>query len=118
MDNLPQEHYLQQEEIYLSFISQLKKDAAMSNIEINDSILSSNLSELIDHFNLFIEKLLQQNNGYERVQAWLYRVDVPQRVIKEKMNISTKKYSEIIAEVIIKRTLQKVVIRYLYSNKP
>lgn len=141
MKNLPQEYYLQQEEIYSSFISQLKKDAAMSDIEINDNILSSHLSEMIINFTHLIESILQKNNGYEKIQTWLYRVDVPEKLIKEKIHQmpvckasaqhashcrkdevspkggQTKKYSEIIAEMIIKRTLQKVVLKYLYRNK-
>lgn len=118
MKNLPQEYYLQQEEIYSSFISQLKKDASMSDIEINDNILSSHLSEMIINFTQFIESILQKNNGYEKIQTWLYRVDVPEKLIKEKIHqMQTKKYSEIIAEMIIKRTLQKVVLKYLYRNK-
>ncbi len=118
MDNsLPQKHYLQQEEIYLSFVNQLKKDAGMSNIEISDSILSHNLSEMIINLHHHIQNILQKNNGFEKIQSWLYRVDISEKTIKEKMNTANKSYSEIISELIIKRTLQKVILRHLYKNK-
>ena len=114
---LPQEHYLQVEEVYQSFVEQLQKDASMANITLNDNIFKSpQLNVIIQSLTQILKDLLNSPQGMEKIQTWLYRVDVSERSIKKKLQQSNADYATITAELIVKRSLQKIVIRYLYKN--
>jgi len=114
---LPQEHYLQVEEVYQSFVEQLQKDASMANITLNDNIFKSpQLNVIIQSLTQILKDLLNSPQGMEKIQTWLYRVDVSERSIKKKLQQSNADFATITAELIVKRSLQKIVIRYLYKN--
>jgi hypothetical protein len=115
-NELPQEQYLQVEEVWNAFVEQLQKDAAMCGICLNTEIFSTNsLRENIQKISAVLKNMASLTNGYEKIQTWLYRVDVPEQLIKSKIN-QNDDYYNIVAELILKRTLQKVVIRYLYKH--
>lgn len=112
---LPQEHYLQIDEVWNNFIEQLMKDALLAGIEMDKKLFNSkSLQEIIQHISKFLNEIQNTNNGFEKIQNWSYRVDISEKKIKEQ-SLQNKKYSHIIAEQIVKRTLQKVVIRYLHK---
>lgn len=112
-----QAQYLQQEEVWKEFVAQIKKDAMLSGIEWKDDIFQyASLDELIQQLEEFICQLIRTSDGIQKMQGWLYRVDVPEGTLNNQMPLSTHSYSHTIAELIIKRTLQKVVIRYLHKR--
>ncbi len=116
--NLPIEHYFNYEEIESAFIDQLKKDAAMCGIEFfpsNDARFDS-LQKYIQYTSTLLHQINNESNGFQKIQNWLYRVDVPEKLIKQKLQEQTNSYFNIIAELIVKRTLQKVVIKYLHTK--
>jgi lambda repressor-like predicted transcriptional regulator len=117
-NNLPDEQYLQIEEIVNSFCNQLKKDASMAGIELEDDLFTAplTLSEMINRLHQKVQQIIAINSGIEKIQSWLYRVDVSESSIRNNISGNTKSYSEIVSEFIVKRTLQKVVLRYLYKN--
>ncbi|HPQ07794.1 MAG TPA: hypothetical protein PK995_01040 [Bacteroidia bacterium] len=117
-NNLPDEHYLQIEEIVNSFCNQLKKDASMTGVELEDDLFNApfTLSEMINRLHQKVQQIIATNSGIEKIQSWLYRVDVSESSIRNNISGNTKSYSEIVSEFIVKRTLQKVVLRYLYKN--
>jgi hypothetical protein len=114
---LPQEHYLQVEEVYQSFVEQIQKDALMANIHLSDHIFASpQLNAIIQSLTQVLKELLNSPQGMEKIQTWLYRVDVSEESIKKKLQQSTTDYATTAAELIVKRSLQKIVIRYLHKN--
>jgi len=117
-NNLPDEQYLQIEEITNAFCNQLKKDASMAGVEIEEELLSTpfTLAEMINRLHQKVQQIISSNSGLEKIQSWLYRVDVSESYIRHNISSHTKSYSEIVSEYIVKRTLQKVVLRYLYKN--
>lgn len=115
-DELPQEYYLQVDEVWNAFVGQLQKDAAMCGINLNTEIFSpDSLRENIQKISAVLKDINSLANGYEKIQTWLYRVDVPEQLIKSKLNQNDDYYT-VVAELILKRTLQKVVIRYLHKH--
>lgn len=116
--NLPIEHYFNYEEIESAFIDQLKKDAAMCGIDFFSKKHTgfNSLFDYIDHTSNLLQQINNEPNGFQKIQNWLYRVDVPEKLIKQKLQEQTNSYFNIIAELIVKRTLQKVVIKYLHTK--
>jgi len=114
---LPQEHYLQVEEVYQSFVEQIQKDASMANIHLSDHIFASpQLNAIIQSLTQVLKELLNSPQGMEKIQTWLYRVDVSEGSIKKKLQQSNADYATTAAELIVKRSLQKIVIRYLHKH--
>ncbi|MCX7728828.1 MAG: hypothetical protein N2203_05090 [Bacteroidia bacterium] len=112
---LPQEKYLEIEEVWNAFVQQLQKDALMSGIELKESLfLMKALSEVILKISEELKHIIDSSNGFEKIQTWLYRVDVQENLLKTKLYQNKDDYS-IIAELIVKRTLQKIIIRYLHK---
>ncbi len=111
-------HYLQVEEIKNMFAQQLIKDAAMCGIEVENVVLSfDSLNDLIQKIEKILNQLSNTANGFEKLQSWLYRVDVSETQIKNKLKQHPENtYNHITSEMIVKRTLQKVVIRYLHNQ--
>ena len=46
----------------------------------------------------------------------LYHIDLPEEKVQSEMKISTLTFSELLAELIVKRELQKVIMKNYYSN--
>lgn len=113
----PQEYYLSIEEIWQEFIAQLNKDAQMANVSVHLPLSKQpqSLFEIIQKIANELQRILNLPTGYEKIQAWLYRTDISEQVLKNKLQ-QNKDYSFLIAEIIVKRTLQKVVVRYLHKN--
>ncbi len=116
MSILPEEKYLSQEEVFTAFKNQLIKDANTGGITLNEQLITKNLQSNIKYFADIIKHISDTANGFEKIQRWLYRVDVPESFLKQKLQQSNNiDYYHTIAELIIKRTLQKIVTRYLYK---
>lgn len=117
MSDLPQEYYLQQEEVFNDFLNQLIKDAEMSGIILKkEALCYHNIQEVILNLSEQIQAILHTVTT-EKLQSWLYRVDISEKYIKEQTSVYPyKTYNILLAETIVKRTLQKVVLRYLHKN--
>lgn len=111
-------YYLQIDEVKHTFIQQLIKDAAMCGIDVESAVLSfDSLNDLIQKVEKILNQLSNTANGFEKIQSWLYRVDVSEAQIKNKLKQHPENtFNQIAAEMIIKRTLQKVVWRYLHNQ--
>ncbi len=117
-DDKVQLYYLEVEETKKAFIQQLIKDAAMCGIDVESAVLSfDSLNDLIQKVEKILNQLSNTANGFEKIQSWLYRVDVSEVQIKNKLKQHPENtLNQITAEMIIKRTLQKVVWRYLHNQ--
>ena len=95
---------------------QIKKDFDLFGMEITFSGLEANAyNELLYQISPFISKLIESN--YKRLLDLLYRIDVNEsKVSALVINPTTGSLAEAISDLIIKRELQKIVIRKNYSK--
>ncbi len=96
--------------------NQIIKDFDMFGLEIKFSGNAYNAyEELFEQIEPHIKKLIDTNHS--KFMGILYRIDVSDEQIKKAVNENTSEpFSEIITDLIIKRELQKVVIRQHYKN--
>ncbi len=97
-------------------VEQIKKDFELFGMEIK---FSGNrydaYEELFKQVQPHIEHLM--NKDYQRFVNVLYRIDINEQQLKRKLEENTSESSsEIISDLIIKRELQKVVIRNYYKQ--
>ena len=66
----------------------------------------------------FTTKLVNALNEQDpkRIINLLYRIDLSEEKVQAEMQISTLTFSELLAELIVKRELQKVILKNYYSN--
>jgi hypothetical protein len=97
--------------------NQIIKDFDMFGMEIKFSGNAYNAyEELFDQIEPHIKKLIDSNHS--KFMGILYRIDLNDNQIKEAINNnSTEPFSEIVTDLIIKRELQKVVIRNHYKSQ-
>lgn len=104
-------HYLTKKSIFRELILQLRKDFESSGISIK---LLLNKRYSFDELRVILEDAFL-NAGATAMFQLLYRVDVSEQQLQKGMptpGIDTK----LIAELVIKRELQKVVLRKVYSS--
>ena len=95
---------------------QIIKDFEMFGMEIKFSGSVYNAyQELFEQIEPHIKKLIDTNHS--KFMGILYRIDLNDQHIKKAIESnSSEPFSEIITDLIIKRELQKVVIRNHYKN--
>lgn len=121
MDTLPKlnmselQPWLNKPEMINACVAQVQKDLGMFDIELSYSgQIVSAFDELFEQLHPQIEKMLQQGNV--GLMDILYRVDVPEKFVKEMLSWDTS-LSVSLTKVILLRDLQKVVIRDLLSKQ-
>ncbi len=97
--------------------NQIIKDFDMFGIEIKFSGNAYNAyDELFEQIEPHINKLISSNQ--QKFMGILYRIDLSDEQIKKALKENTSEsFSEILSDLIIKRELQKVVIRNHYKSK-
>jgi len=117
---MPQEFsiqpYLNDIDILNQTAQQIQKDFSFFNINIFfEEDTKDAYSKLSEQILPSIKQLLASD--YQKLIALLYRVDINETQIKRESLSNTKKpFEEIITQLIIKRCLQKVVLRKLFSK--
>ncbi len=104
-------HYLTDKSIFRELILQIRKDFESSGISIK---LLLNKRYSFDELRTILEDVFLKTGATGMFQL-LYRVDVSEQQLQKGMptpGIDTK----LIAELVIKRELQKVVLRKFYSS--
>ena len=109
--------YFNKLEYITATAEQIKKDFDLFGIEIKFSGEEENAyNELLYQVSPHIAKLIESN--YQKLLNLLYRIDVNESKISAIVNDTTvSSLSEAIADLVIKRELQKIVIRRHYSSK-
>jgi hypothetical protein len=96
-------------------VEQIQKDFGESGFSI---LFSGNpqtaYNELIEQILPFIQQLLKSN--YSHLMQVLYKIDIPEKLFKNILKDEASNVPLKIAELIIKRELQKVVIRNHYKK--
>ena len=96
--------------------NQVIKDFDMFGLEIKFSGNPYNAyEELFDQIQPHIDKLI--NSNQPKFLGILYRIDINEEQIKKAINDNlSEPFSHIITDLVIKRELQKVVIRKQYKK--
>ena len=93
---------------------QLEKD--FLNIGVNFDIEKpvQDYKQLFLFTSLIVNRL--NNQDPKRVVNLLYRIDLSEEKVQSEMQISSLSFSELLAELIVKRGLQKVIMKNYYSS--
>lgn len=118
MDNLPDLiKSISKPDLFEAFKVQLKKDFD------NCGLSSDFITELIPDFEFILNILCVEINpigkaSNDKLMELLYRIDISELQIKKQSLIRPEaSFDQIVAELIIKRELQKVVIKQMFKNK-
>lgn len=104
--------YLNDLDILNQTVEQIQKDFSFFSLQVNFSgNRETAYEELCEQIHPHIKKLLDTN--YEQLLSVLYRIDVPEDRITNKAEPVSSKH---LTDLIIKRCLQKVVLRKLFSK--
>jgi hypothetical protein len=104
-------------DLFQLFIAQLVKDFNSANF---DSSFINQLNADVQEIQFAIIEQLEkaEKNSKLKLSSLLYRVDISEiqikKLSKQKPN---NKFNEIVSELIIKRILQKVVLKKFYNSK-
>ncbi len=106
---------LSAEELQEKFKVQLLKDFATCNVE---EYLQPITDFSLEAVQLNISAALQQilDKSFSNYQQLLYIIDISERHLKEKTKEQTdRSNNDVLADLIIKRILQKIVLKKIYS---
>lgn len=97
-------------------VEQIKKDFNWFSFEITfTSKEESPYQELYQQILPLIDEML--NDDYPKLMAMLYRIDLEEEFLNKKLKESEHADTdEVITDLIIKRELQKVIIREMYRS--
>ena len=109
--------YYNRTDLLEKVVDQIQKDFNWFSFEIvfnNNSELSA-YQQLYNQILPIVDEML--NDDYPKLLAMLYRIDLDEnflnRKLKETPNADT---DEVISDLIIKRELQKIIIKDIYSS--
>ena len=102
-------------DLFEAFKAQLKKDFEMCAIDSDFvSGLNSDYGLLLQTLAKEVEKIMKAST---KLSDLLYRIDISENQLKKlSKEKSDSDLSDVVAELVIKRELQKVVIRKMYKE--
>jgi hypothetical protein len=108
--------YINRFELIRDTADQVIKDFEMFGLEIKFSGSAySAYDELFEQIHPHIDKLIRTN--HQKFMGILYRIDLSEDQIKKAVKENTmESFPEIITDLVIKRELQKVVIRKQFKK--
>jgi len=117
MQNLPTiNNQLSRKDLFIAFKTQLVKDFEQSNFPADFvEALEPNYNSM--HQQIAFELQRNEKKTDFNLMQLLYRIDISEAQLKRYLNENrNENYFNVIAELIIKRVLQKVVIKQYYKN--
>jgi hypothetical protein len=117
MQNLPDiKGQLSSKDLFDAFKGQLAKDFKQSNFPA-DFIDALEPDYISIHEKIAFELQRNEKRTDFNLMQLLYRIDISEAQLKKHLNeYKNDNYFNVIAELIIKRVLQKVVIKRFYKN--
>ena len=107
---------LQKPDLFEKFKTQLHRDFELCGFADEAPKLNSNNLEHIFQEVLKSVMIIEKKDS-SSIQNLLYRIDVTElQIKKEASNHLEKNFQQILAELIIKRILQKVILKQQYSK--
>ena len=108
------EKYFQDERLIKLTLQQLKKDFAEFGVEFDEPLRHFTFDHLVGFLK---EKLISIDKSQPGILTQLYyRIDLPEEKLRQIME-NKNNFFENAAILILKRELQKVVIKEFYKNK-
>lgn len=108
-------HSLERPELFEKFKAQLYKDFELAGLADYAPKLSSNiLNDVYDE--VLNSVLLIERKDSTSLMTLLYRIDISQQQLKTASQTSPNNLKQVMAELIIKRILQKVILKEKYSS--
>lgn len=107
-------HTIQANQFLAETTQQLKKDFLTVGINFDIDNPVENYIQLFSFTSNLVEALNEKDP--KRIINLLYRIDLPEKKVQLEMQKSELSFSELLAELIVKRELQKVIIKNYYSN--
>ncbi len=109
--------YYNRTDLLEKVVDQIKKDFNWFSFEISfKGEKDSPYQELFLQILPLVDEML--NDDYPKLMAMLYRIDIEEDFLNRKLKESEQADTdEVITDLIIKRELQKVIIREAYSSK-
>jgi hypothetical protein len=115
VDAMDLKNYFKKKDILAETLIVLKKDFRSVGEEINVDVSDSvTFEELVRIMLPVVEKLYF--TSHQNFMALLYRVDIPEKLFQEIFKRNTQNPLAELTENVIKRELQKVVIKHFYKN--
>ena len=107
--------YLNRLDLLNETVKQIAKDFSWSGLEIQFSGNGDNAyRELFVQIHPQIEKLLKEYSG--KFYELMYRIDISETQIRKAVSSAKdRSFSEVVTDIILKRELQKVVMRKSYK---
>ncbi len=114
-DSLDLNGYKNRKDIIEKVVSQINKDLNLDiAIEFTDS-KTSYYEELLAEIKPKLSRIIYEGRG--QLEQILYKIDVPERKVKNALDSSVETDPAVIfSQLILERELQKVVFRILYSK--
>jgi hypothetical protein len=108
--------YYNRTDLLEKVVEQIKKDFNWFNFEITfTNKEESAYLELFHQILPLVDELL--NDNYPKLLAMLYRIDIDEDFLNKRLKESEQvDTDEVITDLIIKRELQKVIIREIYNS--
>ena len=114
--NLDLTKSLQKIELFEKFRNQLYRDFELSGFADEAPKLNSNNLEHVFQEVLNSVMIIEKKDS-SSIQNLLYRIDVTElQIKKEAANYPKKNFQQILSELIVKRILQKVILKQQYSK--
>ena len=108
---------ISQQELIEKFNIQLVKDFEMSDVlDYLEPITAFDYESIHQHITKALKKV--DNKDFSKYQHLLYRIDISEKTVE--LELKSKPDSEryaILADLIIKRILQKVILKIQFSKK-
>lgn len=115
-ENFSPEKYFTHQSFLKKTIDQIAKDFSASGIPIDMELFEDTSFEgICSVLSQKVETMMQREAG--ALANLLYRIDLHEETVKKAArSLNEVKYSDLLAELIVKRELQKVVIREYYKK--
>lgn len=108
-------HSLEKPELFEKFKAQLYKDFELAGLsDYAPQLVTNNLNDVYDI--ILNSVLLIERKDSTSLMTLLYRIDISQQQLKTASKNSANNLKQVIAELIIKRILQKVILKEKYSS--
>ena len=92
---------------------QVQKDFSMEAMEISNSKVST-LDEIYNHVYPQVESFIKHD--FNSLMRLLYRIDISENAVKKQMDLMPDDTAQALSTLIVKREIQKVVLRKQYSD--
>ena len=111
-----QRHGLTAHDLQIKFKAQLLKDFEMCNVErYLQPIIDFSYEAIHTNLSNALKEIMEA--GSSNYLQLLYRIDISERHLKEKIKAEENRNNyDVLADLIIKRILQKVILKKIYSE--